>query len=1510
VGDLNTNISVDAGDAIGSVEALAGAFRELATAADSALETLGRPLDVGGIGAISDSMRTAAAAIDDSVSSMVASIGRLGGAADAAAGQLGALGDAGKGLADAAAGAGALDEELKGVAGAAGTARDAMAGAADAGKAVADANKGITETSPGVTDGFKEQSSAAADLAALQADLARSSKIVADAQADQAARSVATAATVARSQAIQEDAAASLGTTSIEQDAAIVQSTRMRQAATEDAAASAEASAGKYHMLTLGIAGAVGYGTYLDAQLQTAGTRWYTSAGESLKNVPGDEASLLAMSGPTATSQAQLEQGEYWTQSAGFHGRDAAAVLKPTAEAAYSEGASLQTTSNAMTTLLNDYFGGPQKSAATQGKMATEAANMLMSSVGLGKMTLEQAASALPVMLPAAKQAGLQLPQVLGVLSTMTAQGTNPQEAAQLIKHTMGAIQGPSSVQTAEMTALGINPVQFARDLGKQGLTGTIAEADSAIRSHTKNGMVELDVLNHSAQAMQSANAEITELPKNLQGSATEYLAGKLGTKQWYDLTAQSKSTLGSGAEDRMRQFQSVADLALGYSSLVKSGMGTQQTQAQALNKLFGGQEGQTVALQAGGRDHLGTFRSDVDTIGESARHAGANIRGWSSVQDSLNYKLKNFQYSLEAVATEAGQVVLPAVSKIMGGASDVLGFAAAHPAVTKDVMMGAGLLALPAILSKVAGPFETLAASAGKVGESLGIPGASKLGSLGKSTSAAGADAAAESVGRLAGAASTATGAIAELGGAASKAAGGEAAAGAAGSKEAYGEAAAGNAGKGEAAGETEAGAAGTKEAYGETAAGNAGKEEALGESEGGAGGGAGSFLGKGFMTLIAASMVDSWLKSQKNSQGNWLDNGMGTPSSSGWNNFGTLGHDIKTLWGLNPGAGSDAKPVAGVASRFWTPSAEPSTPKAAPKITPDVENAGAYSDDDLLKVGQKSAAEIPVKIKPVIDSTDIGQTVRHALGGLGGAQAGMAAVKIPAPDLSALDAARTKAAVAMAGVMTAMKGGASGASGIGASVDSGLAAGISGGEGIAVAAAHSVIAAVVAAMHTGLDAHSPSRVTEAIGEAEFDGGFEKGITAGIPRVKAAAEGLTKAAAASLVTGLQGGQSAITAARNLADGTTSPFSDSTIAGTITTFEDDVAKALKKGKIDKSEDSAMVAYLKADEAKLQALAKQRASLEQQITAAQNYAQGVQAAANQSASIMTVASNAQAAEAGNAPAAVAPPQFSDLVSGMQAQITSTKQFNADIAKLRKEGLDKAQLDQIIQSGAAAGDPVAQAILSGGKSGIEEMDKLASQMNAAAKQLGVTSGNAMYESASKIGGGLASGLKSQLGAVDKSISQLASSMTSALNAALGSGAGAAAFKDGQQLGKELAAGLASAEGAMTSAITDAISAAEKAAISDKKKKKGSDGSSAADYAGAAFDQHPAAAVPHPAAAVPSGGGSSGGGGGGTVTHQTTTNLTVDGNVLARVVQEHTLTRGLNNPTSGMVVPGKTG
>ena len=319
-----------------------------------------------------------------------------------------------------------------------------------------------------------------------------------------------------------------------------------------------------------------------------------------------------------------------------------------------------------------------------------------------------------------------------------------------------------------------------------------------------------------------------------------------------------------------------------------------------------------------------------------------------------------------------------------------------------------------------------------------------------------------------------------------------------------------------------------------------------------------------------------------------------------------------------------------------------------------------------------------------------------------------------------------------------------------IGSQAAAGMAAGITAGIPAAVAAAHSLAEQVASAAAVHLKVSSPSKVFYEIG---------------------------KNAVAGLVLGLEGGKSQVaTAARDVAGLLTKPFTDATITDEIKKLITDVTDAWKHGQVSQSEKSSLVQYLQSDNLQLLALAKQRKDIEAEITAADALAKSVTSSAESGASLTSIVSAIGTAQQ-NIPGADTDSgtatsfTSSDLISGQKSALQGIRQFRNEIKELKKEGLSKGLIQQILGAGVSGGTPIAQAILQGGKGAVQQMNRLQSEINSASKALGVTGANAAYESGSQIGKGLAQGLRSELGEVTKAMKDLAKQIIQTVRDALG-------------------------------------------------------------------------------------------------------------------------------------------
>jgi TP901 family phage tail tape measure protein len=518
-------------------------------------------------------------------------------------------------------------------------------------------NAGAEEMAEKVSAAADESAAAMEREADAQAELAEASGRLAEVQGDSSASAdeLATAqdaysaaldrSTTATLAAL--DAQARLG----EAELAASDSAKVAGDAQEDAGVKSDASAGmfagaggKMKMAALGVAVGLGLAVKGAADFQQQTTRLVTSAGESARNLGMVQRGILALSSATDTSTSQLASGMYMVESAGFHGAAGLTVLKAAAEGAQAEGANLADVANAVTSGLNAY--------GLKAKDATAFTDMMKTAVGQGKMTMQDFASSLSAVLPKAAAAHISFQQVAGAVATMTGMGMSARQATQDLAATIHSLVQPSGVAGQEMRAMGLSALQVEKNVGRQGLTGTLAELSDAVLKNTHGGSVMLGYMQKMTPAA--------------QGLARQILAGSISTKQLrnavYDLNPEQ------------------AKLISLFETASTSATGLKQTYAGAMSTMLGGSTGLNTALMLTGT-HAKTFADNVKAIGGAAKGAGSNVKGWSLIQGQANFQLGSAVKAIEAMGISLGMALLPSVTAVLKPITSFLGLIARNKA-------------------------------------------------------------------------------------------------------------------------------------------------------------------------------------------------------------------------------------------------------------------------------------------------------------------------------------------------------------------------------------------------------------------------------------------------------------------------------------------------------------------------------------------------------------------------------------------------------------------------------------------------------------------------------------------------------------------------------------------------------------------------------------------------------------------------------------------------------------
>jgi TP901 family phage tail tape measure protein len=390
------------------------------------------------------------------------------------------------------------------------------------------------------------------------------------------------------------------------------------------------------------------------ANFQQATTVLQTSGGETAAQMASVRAGILNISSATGTGIQELVNGMYMIGSAGYTGAKGLTVLTAAAQGAKAENADLSTVSNALTTVLKDYGMGANQ--------ATAAMDQMIAVVQNGKTTTEALAGSLSAVLPVAAAAKLSFGQVGGAMATMTGEGMSAQQSAQDLANVIRSLQNPTSVATNEMMQMGLNSNTVAQQLGKQGLTGTLAELTSAITSHMgANGQILMSTFQNASAAAADAKTEISSMPASLQGLANSFLSGSISAKTWRtDLQG-----LDPVQSHLMTQFAGTAEKANSFNSMLTSGQYGSQTYTAALSKMLGGATGLNVGLMLTGKN-MATFQSNVKAVGDAGAQAGTDVNGWAAIQGNMNQKLSELKQTVEAASISLGTALLPMVTKIL----------------------------------------------------------------------------------------------------------------------------------------------------------------------------------------------------------------------------------------------------------------------------------------------------------------------------------------------------------------------------------------------------------------------------------------------------------------------------------------------------------------------------------------------------------------------------------------------------------------------------------------------------------------------------------------------------------------------------------------------------------------------------------------------------------------------------------------------------------------------------
>jgi hypothetical protein len=265
------------------------------------------------------------------------------------------------------------------------------------------------------------------------------------------------------------------------------------------------------------------------------------------------------------------------------------------------------------------------------------------------------------------------------------------------------------------------------------------------------------------------------------------------------------------------------------------------------------------------------------------------------------------------------------------------------------------------------------------------------------------------------------------------------------------------------------------------------------------------------------------------------------------------------------------------------------------------------------------------------------------------------------------------------------------------------------------------------------------------------YGGAWADGATSAAPKAAKARAAAHKLTAADFALILAGGAGA------------------DLTGTAAQVRAGVARLIKAitqdesaGVLSKSQGSDLTLWLDKDSTRLQGLANKRTSVLREIAAAQKYAASV-------ATNIRNQDDLQSAAAGGWNGG--PQTTGQIVANLQLDVANIRKFAHNIEKLRKMGLNRTYLAQLIQMGPDAGGQLAEQLANSGLASIRQINSAESQIVQVSGYLGKTAANAMYDTGVNAGKGFLSGLEAQQSSIEKIMQKIAKSMVDTLKRELG-------------------------------------------------------------------------------------------------------------------------------------------
>ena len=172
--------------------------------------------------------------------------------------------------------------------------------------------------------------------------------------------------------------------------------------------------------------------------------------------------SVLDFASVSGVAPLKLAEGLYFATSAGFRGAEAMDIMQQSAKVAAAAQGDLIEVVNLATSAMNAY--------RTSGMTASEALDIIVNSVRLGKVEFDDLVKSMGIVFPVASKLGVSFDQVGAAIAAMTRTGTTAETSAVQLRQILSQLLGPSEQAKKAFKGLQWSAEEFRQEISEKGL--------------------------------------------------------------------------------------------------------------------------------------------------------------------------------------------------------------------------------------------------------------------------------------------------------------------------------------------------------------------------------------------------------------------------------------------------------------------------------------------------------------------------------------------------------------------------------------------------------------------------------------------------------------------------------------------------------------------------------------------------------------------------------------------------------------------------------------------------------------------------------------------------------------------------------------------------------------------------------------------------------------------------------------------------------------------------------